>query len=145
MQTAFIQRYCLPKVGHFYRLRIQFLKFVFHRGSESTLKYVFVWTFLFHAGDYSSDVLNHKRRIKIPKSRIHLRHCTSLLPLTSHFNNSAKYFLFNAVITIQGVSIARWLHCFCGAQFHWIQYFRHWLSLTFSYWLASNIVPILDI
>jgi len=145
MQTGFIQRYRLPKEGHFYRLRIQFLKFVFHRGSESTLKYVFVWTFVFHAGDYSSDVLTHKRGSKFQNPEFTCdigQACCLLLAISTTLPN---IFSFNAVIAIQGVSIARWLHCFCGAQFHWIQYFRHWLSLTFSYWLASNIVPILDI
>ena len=117
MQTGFIQRYRLPKEGHFYRLRIQFLKFVFHRGSESTLKYVFVWTFLFHAGDYNSDVLTHKRRIKIPKSRIHLRHCTSLLPFTSHFNNSAKYFYSTQSLQYKGLALLDDCIVFVGLRF----------------------------
>jgi len=114
MQIDFI----LPKEGHFYRLRIQFLKFVFHRGSESTLKYVFVWTFLFHAGDYNSDVLTHKRRIKIPKSRIHLRHCTSLLPFTSHFNNSAKYFFYSTQsLQYKGLALLDDCIVFVGLRF----------------------------
>lgn len=79
--------------------------------------------------------------MNLPKSRIHVRLCTtSLLPFTSNLNNSAKHFSFNAVITIQGVSIVGWLHCFLGLRFiHWIQYYRHWLFVMFSYRVASNI------